>query len=114
MRGKGTGTITVTGISGRVTRALLFWNGPTNSTDPVANAAVTFAASPMIGANSGFAHDNCWGFVNSQSYRADVTGLVTGNGAYALSDFIKVGPPLSRSTAFPSSSSTMTEHGQQS
>ena len=36
----------------------------------------------MTGANSGFAHDNCWLFANSQSYRADVTGLVTGNGTY--------------------------------
>ena len=93
MRGTGTGAVTVTGISGTVTRALLLWNGPTNSTDPAANAAVTFGGSPVFGANSGFAHDNCWFMVNSQSYRADVTGLVTGNGSYALSDFLKVGPP---------------------
>ncbi len=93
MRGIGTGTVTVAGISGTVTRALLFWHGPTNSTEPTANAAVTFAGAPVFGANGGFAHDNCWGFANSQSYRADVTGLVTGNGTYALSDFLKVGPP---------------------
>jgi hypothetical protein len=31
--------------------------------------------------------------VNSQSYRADVTSLVSGNGTYSLANFIKAGPP---------------------
>jgi hypothetical protein len=91
--GNGSGTIEVTGISGPVTRALLFWNGPSNSSDPTANAAVSFNGSPITGTNSGFANSNCWPFANTQSYRADVTGLVTGNGTYALSDFVKAGPP---------------------
>ena len=91
--GDGTGTIAVTGISGPVTRALLFWNSPSNSSDPTANAAVSFGGSPITGINSGFAASNCWPFANTQSYRADVTGLVTGNGTYALADFVKAGPP---------------------
>ena len=39
----------------------------------------------------GFASDNSWLFTNSQSYRADVTWLVTGDGDYSLSDFLKTG-----------------------
>jgi hypothetical protein len=89
MRGNGTGTITVGGVSGTVTKALLYWNGPTNSTVPTANAAVTFAGAPITGTNIGFASSNCWPFDNSQSYRADVTSLVTGNGTYSLANFTK-------------------------
>jgi hypothetical protein len=91
MRGNGTGAITVSGVSGQVERALLYWNGPTNSSSPTANAAVTFAGTPVAGTNIGFSSDNCWGFANSQSYRADVTALVPGNGTYSLADFVK--PP---------------------
>lgn len=94
MRGDGTGSITVSGVTGTVTRALLYWNGPTNSTDPTANAAVNFAGTPVTGTNIGFASDNCWGFQNSHSYRADVTPLVTGDGSYSLSNFRKAGPPV--------------------
>lgn len=87
MRGNGTGTIAVSGVTGPVARALLYWNGPTNSSDPTANANVIFNGTPVTGTNIGFASDNCWGFQNSQSYQADVTGLVTGDGSYSLSNF---------------------------
>jgi len=90
MRGDGTGTITVADVSGSVTKATLFWNGPTNSTNPIANAAVTFAGTPITGTNIGFASSNCWPFDNSQSYRADVTSLVTGDGEYDLDNFTKI------------------------
>ena len=93
MRGGGTGTINVSGVTAPVLHALLFWHGPTNSSNPAANASVTFAGTPVTGTNIGVDSDNCWGFVNSQAYRADVTGLVTGNASYALSDFTKPGPP---------------------
>jgi hypothetical protein len=89
--GDGTGTITVSGVTTPVLHALLFWHGPTNSTDPAANASVTFAGTPITGTNIGVDSDNCWSFVNSQSYRADVTGLVTGDGSYALTNFTKPG-----------------------
>jgi hypothetical protein len=103
MRGSGTGTITVSGLplDATVTQALLYWNGPTNSTDALANADVTFAGEPVIGENIGFASSNCWddpavsnpAFINSQSYRADVTSLVLvgGNGSYSLGNFRKPG-----------------------
>jgi hypothetical protein len=89
MRGDGTGSITVSGVSAPVFHAFLYWNGPTNSTDPNANAAVTFNGTPVTGTNIGVASSNCWPFTNSQSYRADVTSLVTGNGPYSLADFLK-------------------------
>jgi hypothetical protein len=89
MRDIGTGTITLSGVSGTVTTALLYWHGPTDSTDPDANATVTFAGQEITGANIGFSSDNYWDYDNSQAYRADVTSLVTGNGDYALADFTK-------------------------
>ena len=87
--GSGTGSITVTGVSAPVFHAFLYWNGPTNSSDPGVNADVTFAGSPVTGTNIGISGDNNWGFQNSQSYRADVTSLVTGSGTYSLANFVK-------------------------
>jgi hypothetical protein len=89
MRGIGTSSITTSGITGPVAHAFLFWHGPTNSTNPASNASVTFAGTPITGTNIGTASDNNWGFLNSQSYRADVTSLVSGNGNYTLSNFLK-------------------------
>jgi hypothetical protein len=89
VQGDGTGSISVSGITGTVFRAFLYWHGPTNSTDPAANASVTVNGTPITGTNIGTASDNNWGFTNSQAYRADVTPLVTGNGTYNLSNFTK-------------------------
>jgi hypothetical protein len=91
MRGNGTGSIAVTGVTAPVIGAYLYWNGPTNSTDPASNASVTFNSTPIVGTNIGTASDNNWGFQNGQSYRADVTSLVAGNATYALSNFRKTG-----------------------
>lgn len=91
MRGLGTGSLTVSGVTGTVNTAYLYWHGPTNSLDPTANANVTFGGSPILGVNIGFSQDNFWGFTNSQGYRADVTSLVTGNNAYSLANFISSG-----------------------
>jgi hypothetical protein len=92
--GDGTGSITVGGVDGPVAKALLYWNGPTNSSDPNVNALVSFAGTPVTGTNIGISGDNNWGFLNTQSYRADVTGLVTGNGTYALANFTKPGADI--------------------
>ncbi|MFL5958710.1 MAG: hypothetical protein ACJ75G_00380 [Gaiellaceae bacterium] len=91
MRGDGTGSIDVSGITGPVFRAFLYWHGPTNSSDPNSNATVTFNGSSVTGTNIGTAFDNNWGFDNSQAYRADVTALVSGDGTYSLGDFVKTG-----------------------
>jgi uncharacterized repeat protein (TIGR01451 family) len=85
MRGSGSGTITVAGVSGTVSKALLYWNGPTDGT--TSNAAVTFDGTPITGTDIGTSDNNCWGFADSRSYRANVTSFVSGNGAYSLTDF---------------------------
>jgi len=91
MRDNGTGTLSVAGVSGTVKEAYLYWHGPTNTQDAAANAAVTFAGQGVTGTHIGFSDNNCWGYQNSQAYRADVTSLVSGNGDYALADFVKDG-----------------------
>jgi hypothetical protein len=87
LRTIGAGTIALAGVSGPVSRAYLYWNGPTNTT--TASGNITFAGSPVTGTLLGLSDDNCWGFSNSHSYRADVTSLVTGNGNYAVGGLIK-------------------------
>jgi len=91
MRTIGTGDITISGVSGTVTRALLYWHGPTDSADTAANASVTFAGTGITGTNIGLSSDNCWGFSNSLAYRADVSSLVSGNGTFSLANFVKGG-----------------------
>lgn len=89
MRDVGTGTVTVSGVTGTVTRAILTWHGPTQVSDPTANATVTFDGTSITGTNIGLSADNNWGFANSQAYSADVTALVSGDGAYSLENFLK-------------------------
>jgi hypothetical protein len=90
MRDNGVGVIDLVGVgTGTVTRALLYWHGPTRLIDPTANSTVTFAGTTIYGTNIGFSADNCWGYDNSQAYRADVTSLVRGDGQYELADFFK-------------------------
>lgn len=88
VRGGGSGSVNLSGVSGTVTKAYLYWQGPTNSSDPAANANVSFGGTGISGTNIGFSSDNCWSFQNSQAYRADVTSLVSGNGSYAVANFV--------------------------
>jgi len=89
MRGIGTGTLTLSGVSGTILKAFLYWSGPTNSYDPNVNANVLFDSNAITGTNIGFSDDNCWDYTNSQAYRADVTSFVTGDGEYALGGFLQ-------------------------
>ena len=93
IRGIGSGIINLSDVTGTVTKAYLYWHGPTSSTDPTANATVMCNGTSITGTNIGFASSNCWNgyFSNSQAYRADVTNLVSGNGSYTLTNFIKPG-----------------------
>jgi hypothetical protein len=84
LRNTGTGTITLSGVSGPINKAYLYWHGPTNSANPLANANIFVNGNAVAGTNIGFSDNNCWGFQNSQAYRADVTSLITGDGAYVL------------------------------
>jgi hypothetical protein len=85
LRGNGFGDIALSGVTGSISRAYLYWHGPTNSTDPSFNANISFNGNAVVGTNIGFSEDNFWAQVNSQGYRADVTGLVSGDGTYSLS-----------------------------
>ena len=84
LRGNGFGDINLTGVVGTVTKAYLYWHGPTNSTDPNFNANLTMNGNAVSGTNIGFSDDNFWGQENSQAYRADVTSLVNADGTYSL------------------------------
>jgi len=68
---------------------LMYWNGPTNTIDPTAGASVFLNGMPVTGTNIGFSSANCWNYLNSQSWKADVTSIVAGagNGVYSLSGF---------------------------
>ncbi len=88
--GTGSASLALSGVSGTVTQAYLYWHGPSNvSPTGPGNSAVSFAGTDITGTFLGASSDNCWGFQNSLAYRADVTSLISGNGAYALANFIK-------------------------
>jgi hypothetical protein len=91
MRDIGSGSLSLSGVTGTVTEAYLYWHGPGNSTDENANAAVTFNGTDISGMSLGLSADNCWGFANSKAYRADVTSLISGDGTYTLENFTKTG-----------------------
>jgi hypothetical protein len=93
LRNVGAGTIALSGVTGTVTQAWLYWHGVTNSTTDAGNTIIVNGSS-VAGTNIGYSHDNCWNYNNSQAYKADVTALVTatGNGNYALSGFGALNP----------------------
>lgn len=93
LRNVGSGVIALSGVSGTVTKAFLYWQGETNSTTDVGNP-ITVNSTSVTGTDIGYSNDNCWGYSNSQAYRADVTSLVksTGNGNYNLSGFGAMNP----------------------
>lgn len=85
----GSGTVTVSGVSGSVSQSLLYWQGPTNSTDPNTIANIQVNGNAVTGTNIGFSDDNFWNYDNGQAYRANTTSVINGNGAYALTGFNK-------------------------
>lgn len=87
MRGNGTGTLNLTGITGTVSEAYLYWHGPNDSQDTNNNQNVLFAGNSITGTFLGISDNNCWGFENSLAYRADVSNLVSGNGTFDLANF---------------------------
>jgi len=96
--GSGSGTLTIAGIpiTATVTKALLYWQGPTISTNPAINASVVFDDHSVTGTNIGFSQPDCWGppaganFINCQAYRVDVTGYVSSTQTnYSLAGFRK-------------------------
>src|SRR6185436_9750842 len=85
--GSGPGTITITGVTGSVRKAFLYWHGIDNSGVGAVydNATIGFANTHVTGVSLGDAETNCWGEGSSRAFFADVTGLVSGNGSYVIS-----------------------------
>lgn len=84
--GGGTGTITISGINGTVTRAFLYWHGINNSSAGAVynNPTVTINGNSVTGVSLGDAPTNCWNPGSSRAFEADVTPAVAGNGAYVI------------------------------
>lgn len=101
LRNSASAGIIVSGLSGTVNKAWLYWHGPMNSTNPLANATLRVNNQTVTGVNIGYSDDNCWGYNNSQAYRADVTSLVRAerNGTYFLSQFVKQGTNINANGA---------------
>ncbi|MCC6372609.1 MAG: hypothetical protein IT236_16515, partial [Bacteroidia bacterium] len=53
--------------------------------------------------NIGSCADKCWGYGGSQSYRADVTSLVSGNGTYSITGF----PVMPQSPSYDTDGATL-------
>ena len=101
LRNASTAALKLAGVNGSVTKAYLYWHGPMNSTNPLANASIRINGQPLTGVNIGYSDDNCWGYNNSQAYRADVSALVRKelNGTYTLSHFVKQGTNINANGA---------------
>lgn len=85
--GLGTAAITVSGVSGGVRKAFLYWHGIDNFSSVAVydNATIQFANTQVTGVSLGDAETNCWGAGSSRAFFADVTPLVSGNGSYPIS-----------------------------
>jgi hypothetical protein len=85
LRGNTSGTIHITGIPANATvvQAFLYWGMLDNGLEP-SLGQLSLNSTPVTGIVIGSGPDTCWGRSNSFTFRADVTSLVKGNGAYAL------------------------------
>ena len=75
-------TLQISNVNGPVLQAFLVWHGIGNPT--YTNPDVTLNGSPVTGTSVGPSSTNCWGSGSSDSYIADVSLLVPGNGAYTV------------------------------
>jgi hypothetical protein len=93
LRGVGSGTINMTGVpeGATVAKAYLYW--------ATLGTAATFSSpslngTAVAGTLIGRADDPAWGAQQSYAFRADVTSLVAGNGAYTISGLPGLGPTI--------------------
>lgn len=96
MMGRGDGLITLTNVTGPISKAFLYWHGqivvpPGGSPSATALVNGSVNGNPIVGTHLGFSGKNGWEprLQASQACRADITPIVTGagNGVFALSNF---------------------------
>ncbi len=87
----GNAAITLSGVTGTVRSATLYWHGVDGSLvfagdgDGIYDdASISFNGNPVTGVSLGDAPTNCWGDGSTRAFRADVTPFVTGDGTYTL------------------------------
>jgi len=83
-------TFAVSGIPSCASILKAFLYSSASGPVSVINATVTNPASATVSfpmTNIGSHIDKCWGYGASQTYRADVTTIITGNGNYTISGF---------------------------
>lgn len=82
-----TADIAVSGVTGTVTKAYLYWDGMniTNGNAVYANETIAINGNLVTGTSLGDSSSNCWGDGSSRAFFADVTPYVAGDGTYSLS-----------------------------
>lgn len=93
------GTINLTGVSGTVTKAYLYWQGHGTKNeliDPALPGTATLNGQVVTGQSMGISGPDGWDFAPislafGQAFRADVTSLVQANGAYTVNNFFPLG-----------------------
>jgi len=83
LRGTGTGIINLAGVppGAAVVQAYLYWSTIGNAGT---YTAPTLDGQAVAGTLIGSGPDTCWGATGNFHYRADVTGLVAGDGSYTV------------------------------
>ncbi|HYC00694.1 MAG TPA: hypothetical protein VEC57_16280 [Candidatus Limnocylindrales bacterium] len=93
--GDGPADITVSGLTGNVRKAFLYWHGVDltgSGGDGIYDAQnVTLDGEEVTGQSLGDASTNCWGSGSSRAFFADVTDIVDGNGTYTFLPELKTG-----------------------
>jgi cysteine-rich repeat protein len=82
-----TADIALTGVTGPVSKAYLYWDGMAIAAmdQTYDNDTIAINGNPITGTTLGSTSPNCWGQGESRAFVADVTAYVTGDGTYALS-----------------------------
>lgn len=85
-RGGGPSNVNLAGVGGGVVRAFAVWNFLSNNALGAAGEATISVNGNQVNAFMGAsaAPDLCWGFNGVNTYVADVTGIVLGNGVYNI------------------------------
>ncbi len=84
-------SVSIAGVPGGATivKAYASWNYLTNA--PGTHGAITIDGNAVAGSVVGTGADLCWGQAQGESYLADVTSLVSGNGSYSIGGAIDEG-----------------------